>query len=211
MNAITHTDAELLALATDCEAAERRADETGDALIEAEEKRGAIDIPPALFRTARDRELGLFIGPDKKAPYDKEEITGISALCRRIGRQDVSLFDADTQETHHRCMAILAAWKSWREATKAADARSGYADAFKADCAAMDAFEDLKAQLVVTPASTLAGMFAKARALKLALLDDEGMAAKIQEELEIGAEIDNYLVALSLARDVLALSQKEHA
>src|SRR5208282_2420719 len=52
--AASHTDAELLALATDCEAAERRADETGDALIEAEEKRGAIDIPPALFRTARD-------------------------------------------------------------------------------------------------------------------------------------------------------------
>jgi hypothetical protein len=60
--ATPHPDADILALAEQCIAADRVRDEATDALEKAEERCLDRVNPPVIIRTERDRQLGLFVG-----------------------------------------------------------------------------------------------------------------------------------------------------
>src|ERR1700722_5480061 len=63
-----------------------------------------------------------------------------------------------------RGMEIIQAWVAWKEAVAKGEERSGMAAANAADAIASDRFDAIAAKLVMTPAATIEGVMAKARA-----------------------------------------------
>jgi hypothetical protein len=63
-----------------------------------------------------------------------------------------------------RGMEIIKAWVAWEEAVAKGEERSGLAAAQAADDLAADKFNAIASKLVLTPAATIEGVIAKARA-----------------------------------------------
>jgi hypothetical protein len=88
---------------------------------------------------------------------------------------------------------------------EAEEARSGYEAADWAQELSLNTLSNAAAELSMTPASTVDGMFAKARAFGL-FTYVENLAQIIKEQIDETTAIGREVVVLSLARDMFAVS-----
>jgi hypothetical protein len=174
------------------------------ALGQAEERRVLIEPPGALVRTEEDAELRLFSGKSR-GTYDKFEIAMFRLLCRRLAMEDPAS-DSQTMKAYRRSREIIEAWGDWRKRQAAEDTRAGYNEALQACSEASDKADDAAVRLAKTPASSIKGLFAKAKVLKSYFADGDATGEGIERGLRrFGADETSF--SLALARDVLALTE----
>jgi hypothetical protein len=80
------------------------------------------------------------------------------------------------------------------------------AEALRIQTIALDENQDIIMPIVWMRASSVDGVLAKARALRCAFPDDDGIAKMIAEALRVDGPFDPLPASLSLARDLLALA-----
>jgi hypothetical protein len=115
-----------------------------------------------------------------------------------------------TAAVYRRGVEILTAWGHWRPAIDAEEARTGIAEVQRASVQASDEGEHLAERMARLPVSTLEGLLAKAAALQEHLPPIEGISDGIRDYVLLYG-VDEEALALSLARDVLALAQGTEA
>ncbi len=204
-----HPDAAIFSLAEECVAAAKRVDETGAVFDKAEERCRLLETPAAIVMTERDRQLGLFVGNARVgATFGRNDIPVLRALIRtyNIVDDDVSV------EIWKRTSEILEALRTLDEDEEREEIRSGLAEAKRTHYPAVDVHDDLVERLAKTPASTLEGALAKARAMRRTFLGQaEDFTERFNDNLRsrmrrVGP--DQEACALSLARDMIALAEK---
>jgi hypothetical protein len=199
-----HPDAAIFELAERCTAATQRREAACDLLDEAEQRHREIEPPKALIKTAQDDQMGLFVGNSIGARYGHEEIAVIRVLGRNLSRRNITCADGmEVFRASGRCREILTAWSEWTERQKADEAVSGYAEAFRNERLADDELDSIASQLALTPASTVEGVVAKARALRFAF-ETARVAEYIEKKISEFGVCDEP-ISLSLAHDLLNL------
>jgi hypothetical protein len=121
------------------------------------------------------------------------------------------MVDRKDLNTFIRCKGILEAWNGWDQSKNLEAARSGYADARRADVETLEVYEGLASLLARTRALTVDGLFAKARVFESVFPDTGLFANSIREGLEKFGVGDEDAIALSLVRDVLVLATGKEA
>jgi hypothetical protein len=196
-------DAALLAKAAECLILERAMKEAGEAYDEAEERRAAIETPRAIIRTEDEANRRLVLGTGLGEPYTEDEIEALRVLVRSLGRSKAHRKE-DTA-AYLRGREILTAWASWRKWVDEDEERVGFTAAVVAHDKAYRAHDKAVAEIIATPAQTIEGVIAKARAGAVYLETPEGLDGLIEEGLrDYGT--DREVIAISLTRDLLAMS-----
>jgi hypothetical protein len=102
---------------------------------------------------------------------------------------------------------VAVAAKRWDDALDVFVATEDrFEDASLVRAEAFDSLERIASHLAKTRVSTIDGLLAKARALESAFPDDDGFADLIRQGLDSHGPVDAHTIALSLARDILALA-----
>jgi hypothetical protein len=199
---IPHPDADLITLAEKTAKAAELCGRAFDMIKAAEDRLVKIESPVALIKTEEDFKMRLFVGNWGKVYY-REEIRAIGVLHRSLDREDLKTFK--------RCEEILEAWKDWDQRKELEAAKSGYADARRADTESHEVYEGLASLLARTRALTVDGLFAKARTFESVFPppDSHGFANSIQKGLEKFGVGDEDSIALSLVRDIVVLAQRQ--
>jgi hypothetical protein len=199
--ATPHPDADILALAEQCIAADRVRNEAAAALEKVEERCRDRANPPVIIRTERDRQLGLFVGNRVGMAYGRGDIPVLRALVRAnsiIGNSSPK----EAIETWERASRILDALRDLKEEEAREGVESGLTDAKRCYAAAVDAYDDLAERLLNTPAKTIEGVLAKARTMQHVYLDVDVGAALQERMRRMGP--DDEAFATSLARDLIS-------
>jgi hypothetical protein len=194
-----HPDAEIVALAEKCPTANQRYEAAGAAFDESEQRRVDIKPPQALIKTEEDAKMRLFVCVAAGSSYNRAEIAALSAI-----RRSLDLPSSETLPVYRRCRAIIEAWREWTAREEAESTRSGYMAADRVQRNATSALTCAAEELVMTPALTVDGVLAKARAFRTFSLIDTVAEQIVQDgvfELEV--------LALSLASDLFSLAKPE--
>lgn len=154
-----HPDAEIFALAEKCATANQRYEAAGAAFDEAEHRCADIKPPPALIKTEEDAKMRLFVLGCPGETYDRSEIVVIGAILRSL-RND----GARSCPAYRRGRAIINSWLEWDAREEAEKERSGYEAADGAQTVALRDLNHVVEQPATTPALTIDGLLAKARA-----------------------------------------------
>jgi hypothetical protein len=191
-------DAELMAIADACAEAGRAREAAADAAQEAEAQREPLAPPAALLKTQHDAELGLFDGDGVGTPYGKAEVELLRSSANRWPTAAPGESRA-TPPVQTRSSEIVSAWPAWGAAlaTCVAD---------PALDAAADHHEDLLRRLLATPALTLDGVVAKARAFDSLFGDDAELARNAKSDFDAFGPNESVL-ARALARDLIRLAR----
>jgi hypothetical protein len=88
-------------------------------------------------------------------------------------------------------------------------AKDAEAEAERLQAIALDELRDLGVSLARMRPATFAGVLAKAKAMKFSFPEDDAVAAKIEECLKVEGPFDSEAIALSIARNLLALAEEE--
>jgi len=203
-----HPDAEIFALAEQCSEAGKALDEAEAALERAQERCRHTSWPDVLRRTDRDRELGLFVGKGSTV-YCSDDVPALRALVRRHHVAE----SRDSLAAWNRAKEILDALRSLKDEEEREGPASGLTEAKRRHAAARDVLDHLAERLAQLPAVTIGGVFAKARVARRAFLEEntdlaEHFEAKFRKRLHILGPDDGSM-ALSLARDVIRLADRE--
>ena len=201
--ATPHPDAAIFALAKKCKESDERRGKLTEACDAAETKRRRVETPRAVYKTDADAKIQLFTDGGIGSVYRYDEINRIRTLCRTCARAPASL---TTIPVYRRGLEILTAWGHWRAEVDAEEARTGVAGVRDALAEASGDGDILAEQMASLSASTLDGLLAKAAALQKHLPPVEDISDKIREDVLLYG-FDQEALALSLARDVLALAQ----
>jgi hypothetical protein len=202
-----HRDAEIFDLVTKAFEAEKVHTVTQERLASIEERKREHKWPDALRRTERDRELGFFVGNDIGGRYERDEIDLIRSLHRRTGRLPVE----EGGEAHVRASEILSIWNAWRSSVKIENERLDWAAAEAAYCDALERHDHILKVVALTPAATVDGLFAKARAFEFYLMPDDVSIGKALRALIEQSGVDDETVSVALTRDIAALARKAEA
>ena len=206
--ATPHPDAAIFALAKKCKESRERRDKLIDACNAAEDEHRVIETPRAVYKTEADAKMQLFTGGGIGNVYSAPEIACIRGRCQGLAKRiDLS---SEMRTIYVRGIEILRAWGYWRAEVDAEEARTGLAEVQRASVQASDEGEHLAERMARLPVSTLEGLLAKAAALQEYLPPIEGISDRIREDMLLYG-VDEEALALSLARDVLALAQGTEA
>jgi hypothetical protein len=202
-----HPDAEIFALAEQVEAARKLHYEAMDALETAEDHCRHLEDPPVIIRTENDMRLGLFVGNRVGTAYSREDVPALRALARAHS----VLGNGADGKVWLRATAILDALRDLNKEDMREGWTAGLVRAREGCRVAGDAYEEIGGRLAKIQATTIEGVFAKARAMRPSLLGDdeesseESFDAKLQKALNhFGPDGD--ACALSLARDLVHLA-----
>jgi hypothetical protein len=109
--------------------------------------------------------------------YNRAEIAALSAI-----RRSLNLPSSETFPVYRRCRAIIEAWREWTAQEDAEKERSGYEAADRAQTVALRDLNHVGEQLAMTPALTIDGLLAKARAF-----GHFSVTEKLEEMIEVGS------------------------
>ena len=194
-------DAKLIALARECGALAELHLAKVAVTDAARRMTQVIEPPKALFRTEEDLQNGLFVGRDGVGkPYDREDIALLRPLCRRMGRDTASSY-----KDFKRVQAICEHWLDWTQRVEDQEAETGLRAAYAVQGAAVEKYEAAAKKLITMPVFRLRGLVAKACAFRTDFPPDADLANKVAVDLE-NFGVDEEVLALSLARDVLRLA-----
>jgi hypothetical protein len=160
------------------------------------------EFPATLTKTEQDWEYGLCVHPNV-ASDDTFQPEFIEQFRIKPRMRTVQHGLEPWPEAQARAKEIVAAWDQYREADKAAQERSGFAHANRAEREAVETLHELEERIAGTRATTLKGMLVKARiaAVDLAAIATvEDLEQALEERLDMG-----HIIGLSLILDVLDL------
>ena len=163
-----------------------------------------------IIRTEKDRQLGLYVGNRVGSAYNDDDVPAL----RSLGRAHGIISGSKDYETWHRATQILGALRDLKDEEAREKTISGLTEAKRRDQEAGDAYEELAKRLALTSATTLAGVFAKARVMRQEFVDNdleflgEGFVDNLNRHMRrLGPDDDAF--ARSLARDLIQLASKE--
>jgi hypothetical protein len=198
-----HPDAEIFALAEKCATANQRFGAAGDAFAEAEHRCADIKPPRALIKTEEDAKMRLFVLGCPGETYDRSEIAVIGAILRSLRNGGGGSCPA-----YRRGRAIIDSWLEWDAREEAEKGRSGYEAADRAQTVALRDLNHVVEQLATTPALTIDGLLAKARAFGHFSVT-ENLAKRIESQINEVGVLDLEPLTLSLASDMFSLAKAE--
>jgi hypothetical protein len=205
-HAADHPDAALFALVEECIAAAAERDKGLDLIEHAENLHREVAIPPAVLRSERDLELRLYVGAAEGEPYGLAEIAAMRTFRRSRNSEDTP----ESLRAFIRCGEILDAWADWQDALAREEERCGLDAARRTETVVADRFDEIAEKVVKTPAATIEGVIAKARASQHVMPDDHQMTVTMLDEMRRYG-IDEDIFSKSLARDLLRLAKIEGA
>jgi hypothetical protein len=135
--------------------------------------------------------------------YDRSEIAVIGAILRSLRNGG-----AGSCPAYRRGRAIIEAWREWTAREDAESTRSGYTAADRVHRNATSALTCAAEELVMTPALTVDGVIAKARAFQTFSLNAT-VPERIKEQIVQEGVFELEVLALSLASDLFSLAKAE--
>ncbi|MBM0206889.1 hypothetical protein JNW90_30720 [Micromonospora sp. STR1s_5] len=196
---------------------------------------GTPDLPEALYRTEHDVKEFCFYPVRNQDPetgrghFPEMFVNYLRRVpCRRVitHERPVTIEDGFTEEevasgnhfrvkhehapwpqAQARADEIVAAWDAYQAEERRRREASGYTAADEAHDAAMDAYCAARDAVVLTPATTMQGVIAKAAVVMGIYADAEAME-DFDDSLRRENETFDFRLSLSLARDLHNLTRR---